>query len=108
MGNAYAGSAAAGEDSSTVYFNPAGMGLLPAGRQLAIAAHYIMPSAQFKNAASTGATLFGAPTPTGSGGDAGVFALVPNGYFTMTLSDTARHQVGNHDAQHQSCHLLES
>ena len=94
MGNAYAGSAATAEDSSTVYFNPAGMGLLPAGRQLAIAAHYIMPSAQFKNAASTGATLFGAPTPTGSGGDAGVFALVPNGYFTMTLSDTARFGVG--------------
>jgi len=94
MGNAYAGSAAAAEDASTVYFNPAGMGLLPAGRQLAIAAHYIIPKAQFQNSTSTGATLFGAPAPTGNGGDAGVAALVPNGYFTMDLSDKMRFGVG--------------
>ena len=94
MGNAYAGSAAAAEDASTVYFNPAGMGLLPPGRQLAIAAHYIIPSTKFQNSASTGATLFGAPTPTGSGGDAGVAALVPNGYFTMDLSNAMRFGVG--------------
>jgi len=94
MGNAYAGSAAAAEDASTVYFNPAGMGLLPAGRHLAIAAHYIIPKAQFQNNASISATLFGAPAPTGNGGDAGVPALVPNGYFTMNLSDKMRFGVG--------------
>ena len=94
MGNAFSGAAAAAEDASTIYFNPAGMSLLPSGKHLAIAAHYVMPSAKFNNSASTSATLFGAPAPTGSGGDAGVAAWVPNGYFAMDLTDTMRLGVG--------------
>ena len=81
LGNAYAGAAAAAEDASTVYFNPAGMSLLP-GKQFSIVGSYIMPSAKFNNGSSTNASL----QPTGSfSGDPGVSAAVPNAYFTMDL-----------------------
>src|SRR5512133_1892441 len=46
MGNAYAGGAAAGEDASTIFFNPAGMSRL-SGKQVAVALHAIRPSAKF-------------------------------------------------------------
>ena len=44
LGNAYAGAAAVAGDASTVWWNPAGMARLPAGKQVVIAAHAIMPS----------------------------------------------------------------
>ncbi len=82
LGNSYAGSAAAAEDASTVYFNPAGMSLLPAGKQFSIVGNYIMPSSSFNNASSVNASF----VPTGNfGGGAGVSAVVPNAYFTMDL-----------------------
>jgi len=94
LGNAYSGSAAAAEDASTIYFNPAGMTLLPMGRQISVAGHLILPSSSFNNRGSTGATLFGAPSANSSGGDAGMNAVVPNGYFAMALSSNLRFGVG--------------
>lgn len=94
LGNAFSGAAAAAENASVLYFNPAGMSLLPSGRHIAVAAHYISPSARLRNSASAGATLFGAPGGTGDGGDAGVDAVVPNGYFAMDLGDALRFGVG--------------
>jgi long-chain fatty acid transport protein len=82
LGNAYAGQAAAAEDASTIFFNPAGMTRL-GGKQLLAAAHAILPSAKFSDTGSNNA-----PTQTefgGNGGDAGTTALVPNVYFTMPL-----------------------
>ncbi|MCX7151224.1 MAG: outer membrane protein transport protein [Proteobacteria bacterium] len=82
LGNAYSGAAAAAEDASTVYFNPAGMSLLPAGKQFSVVGHYIIPSAKFSNGSSVNASL----VPTGSfSGDPGVSAFVPNAYFAMDL-----------------------
>ena len=49
LGNAYSGAAAAAEDASTIYFNPAGMSLLPKGSQFSIGLNYISPAAKFNN-----------------------------------------------------------
>lgn len=78
LGNAYAGAAAVAADASTVYFNPAGMTLLP-DRQLVVAGHLIKPKAEFS----------GTVTPNiggGQGGDAGDWTLVPNAYFAYRLT----------------------
>ena len=83
LGNAYAGAAAAADDASTIYFNPAGMTKLP-GRQAVMAGHLIIPSAKFSNTASTAA---GGGFALGSnGGDAGDLAFVPNAYLSWQLS----------------------
>ncbi len=83
MGNAFAGGAAVAEDASTIFFNPAGMSRL-SGKQIAVAAHAIRPSAKF-----TGSAAGLAPLQTagiGNGGDAGSWALVPNAYFAMEVN----------------------
>jgi long-chain fatty acid transport protein len=91
LGNAYAGAAAAAEDASTVWWNPAGMAKLPAGRQIAIGANWIDPSTRFRN----GATVAGAGrTLGGEGGDAGRDAIVPNAYFAMEMTPTVRFGLG--------------
>jgi long-chain fatty acid transport protein len=81
-GNAFAGGAASAEDASTVWFNPAGMSYLPAGRNFAVTGHALKPSFKFSNTASNGA--FAVPG-TGEGGDAGDWALVPQAFFTTDL-----------------------
>src|SRR5687767_14983372 len=82
LGNAYAGAAAAAEDASTVWWNPAGMSRLGRGKHLAFGAAAIVPSTKFSNRTSTAAT----PTNTilgSSGGDAGDSAIVPSAFFVM-------------------------
>ena len=81
-GNAFAGGAAAADDASVAWFNPAAMTLIP-GKQVAGALHALKPSFKFENNGSTGA--FAAPG-TGEGGDGGDWAFVPNGFFTMAIS----------------------
>ena len=51
LGNAYAGQAASAQDASTIFFNPAGMTLLP-DRQLVLAGHLIKPQAKFSGTVS--------------------------------------------------------
>ncbi len=78
LGNAYAGAAAVAEDASTIYFNPAGMTLLP-DRQLVVVGHLIKPKMEFS----------GTVTPAvggGQGGDAGDLTFVPNAYFAYRLT----------------------
>ncbi|MBS0323817.1 MAG: outer membrane protein transport protein [Proteobacteria bacterium] len=84
LGNAYAGSAAIAENASTVFFNPAGMALLPAGKQVSLSLDMVNPSARFSNNGSI-PPRFNTNTG-GDGGDAGGWAAVPSGYFTMSLS----------------------
>lgn len=82
MGNAFAGQAAVAEDASTVFFNPAGLTRF-SGRQLVMAGHVIVPSAEFSDSASGVG-----PTQTelgGNGGNAGVPALVPNLFYSMPI-----------------------
>jgi long-chain fatty acid transport protein len=86
LGNAYAGQAAVAADASTVFFNPAGMSLLP-DAQLVVAGHLIKPSAEFSGTFST-------PVGGGQGGDAGGLAFVPNLYFAFPLTPDVHLGVG--------------
>jgi long-chain fatty acid transport protein len=81
-GNAFAGGAAAAEDASVAWYNPAAMTVLEAPRQAAVAVHALKPSFKFGNTGSSG--VFAAPG-TGEGGDGGSWAFVPNAFFTTPL-----------------------
>ena len=86
LGNAYAGQAAAAEDASTIFFNPAGMTRLP-GRQLSGALHAIRPTTKFSDSGASRSPL-GLPLGLGgtNGGDAGDWAFVPNAYFSWQIA----------------------
>jgi long-chain fatty acid transport protein len=82
LGNAFAGGAAAAEDASTIYYNPAGMSRLP-GMQGVVAVHAININTTFTNSGSSAAL----GQPLGSnGGDAGDLAFIPNLYFSMPVN----------------------
>ncbi|MEW6600906.1 MAG: outer membrane protein transport protein, partial [Nitrospirota bacterium] len=96
LGNAFSGSAAASEDASTVFHNPAGMTLLK-GQQIIIGLHIISPRTEFKDEGSravSGIAVPGIPpVPSfnnvlagGSGGDAGGIFTVPNFYYVLPLA----------------------
>jgi long-chain fatty acid transport protein len=80
QGAAYAGSGAVAENASTIFFNPAGMTLLP-GRQVVASLHAIKYVDKFEG---------GSP----DGGDAGGLALVPNFYYAMPISSKAWFGIG--------------
>ncbi len=84
MGNAYAGQAAVAEDASTVFFNPAGLTRLN-GRQMVVAGHVILPSAEFSNSGSGAAPNQAGQPLGGSGGNAGESALAPNFFYATPL-----------------------
>jgi long-chain fatty acid transport protein len=90
LGNAFAGGAAAAEDATTIFFNPAGMSRLN-GKQVTVAGSFIQPSARFSDTGSTGAPL---QTAGGNGGDAGGLALVPNTYMVMEMDAALRFGLG--------------
>jgi long-chain fatty acid transport protein len=84
LGTAFAGTAAAANDATTVFFNPAGITQLE-GRQLAAGlASGIEITSEFSNAGSTAA--FGQPLGA-TGGDAGGWNFVPGAYLTTPLTD---------------------
>jgi len=85
-GNAFSGGAAAADDASVAWSNPAGMSLLPSGKQVAFAGHLLRPSFKFQDQGSTIPPALG----SGNGGDGGDWALVPNGFFTMTVNPKLR------------------
>ncbi|MBI5660324.1 MAG: transporter [Nitrosomonadales bacterium] len=92
LGNAYAGGAASAEDASTIFFNPAGMSRLQ-GKQIAVAAHIITPSAKFSDTASTiptGPGFIAAPI----GKNAGSTAIVPSAYFSWAIDPQLSAGVG--------------
>ena len=83
IGNAFAGSAAVAEDSSTIHYNPAGMTYLR-GSQLLLAGHYISPNINYSDHGSITALsngLNGSKTA-----DAGVNAILPNMYLSSTFN----------------------
>jgi long-chain fatty acid transport protein len=82
-GNAFAGGAAAAEDASTIFFNPAGLTQLP-GRQLVLGISAVKPSVEFTNQGSVAA--LGKPLGT-EGGDAGQWGLVPDFYASWAATD---------------------
>lgn len=84
LGNAFAGQAASAQDASTIFFNPAGMTLLP-DRQVVMAGHLIKPQAEFSGSSTIG---------SGGGGDAGGLAIVPNAYIAYRLTPDIHVGVG--------------
>jgi long-chain fatty acid transport protein len=87
MGNAFAGGAAAAEDASTMWYNPAGMTRL--GRpQLVASGSYIVPS--FTADVTSASTTVG--PVGGGGGNGGQPAFVPSLYAALPIS--ARFAVG--------------
>ena len=83
IGNAYAGSAAIAENASTIYFNPAGMTLLP-GLNISGGLALVRPSFKFTD---SGTTVPPGATVGGNGGDAGSWAAVPNAYLSWQLNE---------------------
>lgn len=75
QGVAYAGSGAVAENASTIYFNPAGMTLLP-GRQIVGSLHAIQFSTKFDDGVAG----------NNDGGDAGGLSFIPNLYYAMPLN----------------------
>ncbi len=63
------------------------MTLPPTGKQVSVATHFLKPSFKFSNGSSTGA--FANPG-TGNGGDGGDWAVVPNGFYTMSINPNLR------------------
>ncbi len=86
LGNAYAGGAAAAEDASTIFFNPAGLTRLP-HRQLIAAGHVIAPQANFSNNGTQSLLPGVAVALGGNGGNAGGEAFVPNLYYSMPVNN---------------------
>lgn len=86
LGNAYAGQAAAAENASTIFFNPAGMTLLQ-GRQASGVINIIRPQTEFTDNGGSRSPA-GAPAPAGgsNGGDAGGWNYLPNGYLSWQLT----------------------
>ncbi|MDB5809952.1 MAG: hypothetical protein JWN94_2074 [Betaproteobacteria bacterium] len=80
-GNAFAGGAASAEDASTVWYNPAGMALLPGTTNVAGSLQVLRPSFKFQNTAST------LPIGSGDGGDGGDWTYIPQGFIAHKLSD---------------------
>jgi long-chain fatty acid transport protein len=78
LGVAYSGMAAAVQDASTSFWNPAGMTYLP-GRNVSAALHYIRPSTDFTDGGSTYAAF-------GNGGSGGESAFVPALHATWMLN----------------------
>lgn len=84
-GNAFAGAAAAAEDGSTIFFNPAGMTYLPKGHTISLSGTVLNRSIKFKNTGTTTPTLNNA-TPD-NGGEAGGTAFLPHGYWSWSVAD---------------------
>lgn len=81
MGNAFAGGAAAAEDASTLWSNPAGMSRL-ASPEVSLAVHFITPSFKFHDDGSVPAAF---QPLGGTGGDAGSLNVVPNLYVAVPI-----------------------
>lgn len=83
LGTAFAGTAAAADDASTIFYNPAGMAKLT-GKELLISASGVLIGSEFKDDNSRAA--LGQPLGT-EGGDAGDWNAVPAAYFALPVND---------------------
>jgi len=79
LGLAYSGMAAAVQDASTVFWNPAGTALLP-GIQGAVALNYIIPDTKYTDSGTSTFSAFG------NGGNGGESALVPAMYGSWMIN----------------------
>lgn len=94
MGNAFAGAAASAQDASTVFFNPAGMALLP-GPQVVVAGHAVDVKAKFSNGGSSLPAAGGGALPVGATNpDAGDMLFIPNAYFALPIGERLAFGIG--------------
>jgi len=82
LGHAYAGGAAAAEDVSTIFYNPAGLVRLQK-TEIVFSANVICPSTELNDNGSQPAAF---QTLGGTGGDAGGCAVVPNVYIGIPFT----------------------
>lgn len=85
LGLAYSGMAAAVQDASTVFWNPAGTALLP-GIQGAIALNYIIPDTRYTDGPSPNPRVSTFNPLAGNGGNGGESALVPATYGSWMIN----------------------
>ncbi len=90
LGTAFAGTAAAANDATTVFFNPAGMTALEQAEAVAVASGIDIGS-EFRNRSS--APAFAQPLG-GNGGDAGDLNFVPAAYFVLPAGDGLAFGIG--------------
>lgn len=83
LGTAFAGTAAAADDASTIFYNPAGMAKLTESQFLVVGSGVLI-SSEFNNRNSQPA--FGQPLG-GEGGDAGDWNAIPAAFLAMPLND---------------------
>jgi long-chain fatty acid transport protein len=83
LGTAFAGTAAAGDDATILYFNPAGLMLLD-GAQASIVTSGVEITSEFEDTGSSAA--FGQPLGN-DGGDAGDWNFIPSAYFATPLGE---------------------
>jgi len=87
LGNSYAGSAAVSSDTSTIWFNPAGMSQLD-GREIAVALHLLNSDTTFTDRGTTlGAALGRGPLSGPETADPGGVTALPNFYYTAPVND---------------------
>jgi long-chain fatty acid transport protein len=86
LGNAYAGSAAVAQDASTIFFNPAGLTLLP-GTQAVVAASAIYLNSEFNSTAAPVFVMPGIAPGSNEGGNLGGWSVVPNAYFSTPIGE---------------------
>jgi long-chain fatty acid transport protein len=85
LGNAYAGSGAVAADASTIFFNPAGLTLLP-GMQAVVSGTGIYVDSTFSGTASQTPPV-GIALGNNTGGNLGGWGFVPAMYFSAPVGD---------------------
>jgi len=85
LGTAFAGAAADTQDSSTVFYNPAGMTELPR-MEMQAGVNVLLPDAKFRNAGSTGGAI-SAPIPGTNSDNPFEVSAVPNLFFSVPVAD---------------------
>jgi len=87
LGNSYAGAAAVSSDTSTVWFNPAGMAELE-GRETAFALHILSTDSTFTDQGTTlGAALGRGSLEGETSDDPGGVTVLPNFYYVAPIND---------------------
>jgi long-chain fatty acid transport protein len=85
LGLAYSGMAAAVQDASTVFWNPAGQALLP-GIQGAVSLNYVDPSIKYQDGPSPPPAVSNFNPLAGNGGQGGQSAVVPALYGSWMIN----------------------
>ncbi len=90
-GNAFAGAAVTAEDAGTIFFNPAGMTMLPEGHSFAVGGTILSRSINFTNTGTTNVTN---PATTSNGKNAGGTSLLPAFYWSYAIDPSLRLGLG--------------